>query len=1087
MNAWMDLVGGLGRLSLQAGVLAVFVGIAHWVFRRHLPPRWRCALWLLVAARLLLPVSWKSDASLGHWLPKGPAGWQPVASAAMDPSRAGLKGVPALELPPPAGTPPDRVSSVSTQAPVPMASPTGIRPPPTLASGNPVPDSTSRSEPAGIPRPGISWQLGLAVIWTVGVLVLLGHIVFSLVRFRRRLTGCHAVTDPAVTELLRACESLLGVRQNVSLQETPMVNGPALCGWGSPRLLLPPGLAVRLTPDELRFVFLHELAHVKRRDIPLNWLLTVLQILHWFNPLVWFAFHRFRVDRELACDALVLERTGAAAREDYGATILRLLADFHRGTQAPGLVGILENRRQLRQRIALIADFAPGRRRPWVALALAGALGWVGLTDPPTGTSDQKPVVVLGGQVIHAEGQPVTGATVQVRRYRQGDDANGPLVFDILSTQTTDADGRWQSRDVSEEFLKSIGLRLEHPGFLSQAFIPTSESNEDPQALAKLRAGTHVWTLLRGLEIQGRVTDAQNQPLVRARVTVRRARLPNIKETETGPDGRFLVRNVEAGDQVVSVQARGFKATALIIEVSADHAAEIHFAIEPGPALRGRVVDPSGAPIAGVKVAHQAPQLGTINDEIEWSAVTDAEGRFEWDSAPEEALEFHFEAPGWAHRRRLKLAPQAGEHVVTLKPPRRIAGQVMDAQDGRPIPKFEIHLAQGDAERFHHWSPMDLKSFRDPDGRFELILDEQEQNVMRIQAEDYEPRLVVIPEEESAVIEMTIELKPEPGLTGIVVTPNGEPVGGAEVALCEDDGTVPVVLDRDRIQYGLGDFGSPLVTTGADGRFKLRSLAKANRVLAVNANGYAEVSPAALRASGTLILRPWGRIEGVAWSEGRPAAGVELLLTSSGSPMLELESYQVVTDTEGRFVWDQVPPGRRTIVWLVKTGPRSSSHSYGKEIEVPPGKITTVELGRTGSILSGRVRWNLPDMVPDQVMVTGVLRTPLPVPPGGRFASAAAADAWAVSPAVRARQRTYTIVVRPDGTFRMEDVEPGYYQLDLFARDVGTAELSPFQTILATLRQLPVLIEAGSNSDSRQFDLGELELTPETRYTEGRP
>ncbi|MCW5559026.1 MAG: carboxypeptidase regulatory-like domain-containing protein, partial [Verrucomicrobiae bacterium] len=986
----MDLVEGLGRLSLQAGVLAVIVGIAQWVFRRHLPPRWRCGLWLLVAARLLLPVSWKSDASLGHWLPdaNGVAAQRPAVPAVMSNPRVAPKAA----VPPPEGVP---IASV----------PAAVPPLPIRASGPSLQSAASGAAPVDSssmtgPSLEISWRLGLTGLWALGVFVLLGHVVHSSVRFRRQLARARSVADPAVSELLRACASRLGVRRNVTLQETPMVQGPALCGWRKPRLLLPPGLAARLTPEELRFVFLHELAHVKRRDIPLNWLLTALQILHWFNPLIWLAFHRLRVDRELACDALVLEHTGAGARENYGATILRLLAGFQRGTHAPGLVGILENRRQLRQRIALIAGFTPGRRRPWVALALAGALGWIGLTDPPAGALAQKTVVVLGGRVIGPEGQPVSGATVQVRRFHQGDDANGPLAFDILSTQTTDADGRWQSRDVSEEFLKSTGLRLAHPGFLSQAFIPASESNEDPQALAQLRAGTHVWTLLRGLEIHGKVTDAQNQPLAQARVTVRRARLPNVWETETGPDGRFRVRNLEAGNQVVSVQARGFKATALITEVSAAHAAEIHFVLQPGPPLRGRVVDPNGVPIPGVKVAHEAGPIGTRNQEIEWSAVTDAEGRFEWDSAPGETLEFDFSAAGWAQRRRMKLAPQAEEQVITLKPPRRIVGRVVDAQEGRPIPKFEIIPAHGDAERFYSVWFADQKSFRDPDGRFELTLIDLEHNVMRVHAEDYEPRMVVIPEE--GQVEMTIELKPDPGLTGMVVTPKGEPVANAEVALCEDEGNTPVFLDRNGIAKDLSELGSPLVTTGTDGRFKLRSLPKANRVLAVNADGYAEVSPAALRATGTMVLQPWGRIEGVAWSEGRPAAGVELLLTSSGSPRLSFQSYQVVTDTEGRFVWDHVPPGRRTIVWLVKNGSRSWSHSHGKEVEVPPGKTAVVELGRTGTTLTGRVRWNLPDKVSDQVFISGVLRTPLPAPPSG-FTSIAAATAWANSPEVRGR------------------------------------------------------------------------------------
>ena len=70
------------------------------------------------------------------------------------------------------------------------------------------------------------------------------------------------------------------------------------------------------------------MSHIKRRDILTGWLMTALQILHWFNPLVWLAFHRMRVDRELACDALALSYASAEESQPYGRTIIKLLESF---------------------------------------------------------------------------------------------------------------------------------------------------------------------------------------------------------------------------------------------------------------------------------------------------------------------------------------------------------------------------------------------------------------------------------------------------------------------------------------------------------------------------------------------------------------------------------------------------------------------------------------------------------------------------------------------------------------------------------------------------------------------------------------
>ena len=69
MNLGMFLAA-LGRSSLQAGVLVLVVLLAQWLLRKRLSPRWRCALWLLVVGRLLLPISVASVVSIFNLLPR---------------------------------------------------------------------------------------------------------------------------------------------------------------------------------------------------------------------------------------------------------------------------------------------------------------------------------------------------------------------------------------------------------------------------------------------------------------------------------------------------------------------------------------------------------------------------------------------------------------------------------------------------------------------------------------------------------------------------------------------------------------------------------------------------------------------------------------------------------------------------------------------------------------------------------------------------------------------------------------------------------------------------------------------------------
>ncbi|UCE47543.1 MAG: PD40 domain-containing protein, partial [Phycisphaerales bacterium] len=131
-----------------------------------------------------------------------------------------------------------------------------------------------------------------------------------------------------------------------------------------------------------------------------GWLTSFLQVLHWFNPLVWFAFYRMRTDRELACDALVLARTQKEESQEYGRAIVGLLRRFSRSRPLPAMAGILENRSQLKRRITMIARFKKNSYQ-WSPLAvlLIVVLACVSLPDArrmkAAGISTAKPASTI--------------------------------------------------------------------------------------------------------------------------------------------------------------------------------------------------------------------------------------------------------------------------------------------------------------------------------------------------------------------------------------------------------------------------------------------------------------------------------------------------------------------------------------------------------------------------------------------------------------------------------------------------------------------------------------------------------------------
>jgi len=159
--------------------------------------------------------------------------------------------------------------------------------------------------------------------------------------------------------------------------------------------------------EELRYVFIHELAHLRQRDIYFGWLIALLQIVHWFNPLMWFAFGRMRADRELACDRLAISMMDADEPPKYGRTIVNLLENFSQVRYVPSVAGILEDTCQIERRIKMITKFKKTSRTQWAgAMLLVGVLACVVLTNAYVAKADFDfgPVTNLGPIVNSSAG-----------------------------------------------------------------------------------------------------------------------------------------------------------------------------------------------------------------------------------------------------------------------------------------------------------------------------------------------------------------------------------------------------------------------------------------------------------------------------------------------------------------------------------------------------------------------------------------------------------------------------------------------------------------------------------------------------------
>lgn len=231
-----------------------------------------------------------------------------------------------------------------------------------------LPDAAAlATDVAAAPLAG-SWGIGPVVLaaWLGGAALFLAWQVARYAAFCRRV-----LADGVELERVGA----------IAIVESGAAHGPLAFGLARRVVAFPRDFAARFDAQERELALAHELGHHRRGDIAANWVALAMLALHWFNPVAWFAFRAFRADQEMANDAGVLARRGAAARHAYGCAIVKA-AHGHAVTAACHLHDV----KDLKGRLRMLGKARAGRTRTLLGTAAAGSFGLVALGATASGT-----------------------------------------------------------------------------------------------------------------------------------------------------------------------------------------------------------------------------------------------------------------------------------------------------------------------------------------------------------------------------------------------------------------------------------------------------------------------------------------------------------------------------------------------------------------------------------------------------------------------------------------------------------------------------------------------------------------------------
>ncbi len=485
MNLLVKVFSEILYLGAMSSIIIVLILALKRLFGKIMSPKWHYYIWMLLVIRLLVPVFPESSFSALN-LYYFTAEQLHIRSEGTLPS-----------LNPSRNTGSEDSSLQETVKNTPSTDNLPDKPS----------DSTDNLNPSGN---NLAKHIGvmevLAIIWLSGMSLLLLYTIYINVLFYLKMKRTYTPSNnERILSILVECKQIVGINKEISLYTTNRPRTPSLYSLFHTRILVSEVYFEQLSDQEIKYIFLHELSHYKRKDITLNWILTVLQIVYFFQPLVWYAFAKLHEDCEISCDSEALRYLKSEEYQNYGITVIKLIKLFSESNFIPVTAGLWKHKSNYKRRIIMITKY---KKQRWIntliTLILIIIVGLVGLTgckkvgtytgnnDTPSVTEEVKNVQVTE---IPAPTASVTKAPTKENGSNSGDTTK-PEVTKTPSKNTQSNDkntdifyGNWSISKVIAYGSAGTYSKEDAEGLIGKNLIFSKDSatcfGDDPAYLKK--------------------------------------------------------------------------------------------------------------------------------------------------------------------------------------------------------------------------------------------------------------------------------------------------------------------------------------------------------------------------------------------------------------------------------------------------------------------------------------------------------------------------------------------------------------------------------------------------------------------------
>lgn len=193
----------------------------------------------------------------------------------------------------------------------------------------------------------------LPILWLIIVAILIIVYITTYIDFAIKLRRFENSRDEKLLSILESSKAKLKIKKKIKIIEQDKINTPSLFGIFNICIIVPNNIN-RLTDAEIKYVFMHELSHYKRRDNVLKPCWTLLKYVYFFNPIIYLIYNQIIKDIEVATDEMAVGDFDTENKKEYCRTLIKLTNEYVERSFVTKTLSISDNKNNLERRIKMV-------------------------------------------------------------------------------------------------------------------------------------------------------------------------------------------------------------------------------------------------------------------------------------------------------------------------------------------------------------------------------------------------------------------------------------------------------------------------------------------------------------------------------------------------------------------------------------------------------------------------------------------------------------------------------------------------------------------------------------------------------------